>query len=122
TMARMAASLKQNNYTLPFANWGANAYDPAFIPQSNGGSEGALLDQQLVMYAGEDSAVPEVGLFNQWMKQVSPSQKPDIFAAYSWASARLFVQALLKAGPTAKRADLFNALKNYGVFDSNGLV
>ena len=123
TMSRMAAAMKQNNFSVPFANWGANAYDLNFIPQSNGGAEGALLDQQLAMYLGEDAAaVPEVGLFLQWMKQVAPGQKPDIFAAYSWASSRLFVQALQKSGPTAKRTDLVNGLKTINDFDSNGLV
>lgn len=123
TMARMASAMKSQGFSVPFANWGANAYDPTFIAQANGAGEGVLLDQQLPLYAGEDSAaVPEVALFNKWMKQVAPNQKPDIFAAFSWASARLFVDTLTKAGPKAKRADLIAALKGVTNFDSNGMV
>ncbi|MDQ1395325.1 MAG: hypothetical protein QOG64_584 [Acidimicrobiaceae bacterium] len=123
TMARLSASMKSQGFSVPFANWGANAYDLSFIPQSNGGAEGALLDMQLPMYLGEDAgSVPEVGLFLQWMKQVAPGQKPDIFAAFSWASARLFVDALQKAGATAKRADVINALKTFNNYDAHGMV
>jgi hypothetical protein len=56
------------------------------------------------------------------MHQVAPNQKPDIFAAFSWASARLFVDALTKAGPKAKRADLVNALKTFDNYDAHGIV
>src|SRR3954449_3573539 len=92
---RMAKAMKQQNFSVPFANWGANAYDPAFVTSdAAGATNGSLIDQQLAMFQGQDNS-PEIQLFNKWLTQARG--KPDIFAAFGWASARLFVQALEKA-------------------------
>jgi len=120
---RMAKAMKQQNFSIPFANWGANAYDPAFVTSdAASATTGSILDQQLAMYAGEDN-IPEVQLFNKWLKQVGG--KPDIFAAYGWESARLFVQALtadpaVAAKPT--RAGVLARLKQIDNFDGNGML
>jgi branched-chain amino acid transport system substrate-binding protein len=122
TMARMASAMHDGHFTIPFADWGAPAYDPGFISLANGGAEGAVLYQQLAMYAGEDSAtLPEVSLFDQWLKRVAPSQTPDLFAAYAWASGALLTQALIKAGPHLTRQSLLAALKTFDNFDDNGM-
>jgi ABC-type branched-subunit amino acid transport system substrate-binding protein len=119
---RMAKAMKQQNFSIPFANWGANTYDPAFVTADAApATTGAILDQQLAMYAGEDN-IPEVQLFLKWLKQVDPSRKPDIFAAFGWASARLFTQALAAAGPKPTRASVMAELKKIDTFDSNGML
>jgi ABC-type branched-subunit amino acid transport system substrate-binding protein len=123
TMARMAKAMHDQGFSVPFANWGASAYDPAFIPGSGGGAEGALLDQQLALYAGEDSGViPEVALYLKWLHQISPDQSTDIFSAFSWASGKLLVDALKAAGPKLTRPAMLNALKGIHTFDDNGFV
>ena len=123
-MVRMAKAMKQQGFSVPFANWGGNAYDPTFVTADAApATNGSLLDLQLAMFAGEDAAtVPEVGLFLKWLKQVAPGQHPDLFAAYGWASARLFVQALAAAGPRATRAGLLAELKKIDDFDGNGML
>jgi len=119
---RMAKAMKQQNFSVPFANWGANAYDPAFVTSDAApATNGTVLDQQLAMYAGEDN-IPEVQLFNKWLKQTAPSQHPDIFAAYGWESARLFVQALTAAGAKPTRANLMAELKKIDNFDGNCML
>ncbi|HEV3355000.1 MAG TPA: ABC transporter substrate-binding protein [Acidimicrobiales bacterium] len=120
---RMAKAMKQQNFSVPFANWGANAYDPAFVTSDAApATNGAILDQQLAMYAGEDSTLPEVQLFDSWLKRTSPGQRPDIFAAYGWESGRLFVQALTAAGPKPTRANVMAELKKIDNFDGNGML
>ena len=42
-MARIAAAMKAQGFTVPLATWGANAYDKQFVDNSQGGSEGALI-------------------------------------------------------------------------------
>src|SRR5204862_6284129 len=80
---RVAKAMKQQGFSVPFGNWGANAYDPAFVTSdASAATNGAILDQQLAMYQGEDS-IPEVQLFNRWYKQVG-GKTPDIFAAFGW--------------------------------------
>jgi phosphate transport system substrate-binding protein len=118
-MATMASQLRQQGVNLPFANWGPNAYDPAFL---NGHTDGASLNQSLAMYGGEDGGNPEVALFLHWLKQVAPNQRPDIFAAYGWESARLFVQALGAAGPRPTQAAVVAQLKAIDNFDGNGML
>ncbi|MBV8980989.1 MAG: ABC transporter substrate-binding protein [Acidimicrobiia bacterium] len=117
---RVAKAMKQQGFSVPFANWGANAYDPAFITSDAApATNGSLIDQQLAMFQGED-AIPEVQLFNKWLKQVGG--KPDIFAAFGWESARLFVQALQAAGPKPTRANVMAQLKQIDNFDGNGML
>ena len=117
---RMAKAMKQQNFSVPFANWGANAYDPAFVTSDAvAATNGAILDQQLAMFQGEDN-LPEVQLFNKWLKQVGG--KPDIFAAFGWESARLFVQALTAAGAKPTRASVLAQLKQIDNFDGNGML
>jgi ABC-type branched-subunit amino acid transport system substrate-binding protein len=119
---RMAKAMKQQNFAVPFANWGANAYDPAFVTSDAApATNGSILDQQLAMYAGEDN-IPEVQLFDKWLKQVAPDRKPDIFAAYGWESGRLFVQALTAAGPKPTRPSVMAELKKIDNFDGNGML
>ena len=123
TMSRLAKAIKDGGLSIPFANWGASAYDPGFISMSGGGAEGAVLDQNAALFAGEDAGViPEVALFNTWLKRVSPGQVPDLFAAYAWASVRLLVQALTKVGPNVTRKALLAALSTIHSFDDNGML
>jgi ABC-type branched-subunit amino acid transport system substrate-binding protein len=75
------------------------------------------------MFLGEDAKnVPEVKLFQKWMKKTHSDVTPDLFAMYSWASAALFVDALKAAGQNPTRASLLTALKNIHSFDDNGMV
>jgi ABC-type branched-subunit amino acid transport system substrate-binding protein len=123
TLARMAAAMHDAGFTVPFANWGAPAYDPGFLSLSQGGANGAILSQALAMYEGEDaSSVPEVALFDTWMHRVAPSQTIDLYAAYSWAAGALITQALIKAGPKVTRKNLLAALSTIKSFNDNGLV
>src|SRR3981189_1345198 len=56
------------------------------------------------------------------MKLTSPDQKVDIFAAYSWASGKLLVDALSAVGPTLTRKALIATLKTVHSFDDNGML
>ncbi|MBV9043003.1 MAG: ABC transporter substrate-binding protein [Acidimicrobiia bacterium] len=119
---RMAKAMKQQGFSVPFANWGGNAYDPAFVTSdAASATNGSIIDQQLAMYAGQDN-IPEVQLFETWLKRTSPGQNPDIFAAYGWESGRLFVQALTAAGAKPTRANVMAELKKIDNFDGNGML
>jgi hypothetical protein len=123
TMGRMASAMHDASFTIPFASWGAPAYDPGFVSLSNGGAEGAILNQQAALYAGEDaSTIPEVALFDKWMHQVDSSQTIDFYAAQSWAAGALMTQALIQAGPHVTRKDVLAALGTVHKFDDNGML
>jgi ABC-type branched-subunit amino acid transport system substrate-binding protein len=120
-MARIAAAMKAQNFSVPLPAWGANAYDQQFIQQSQGGAEGAIIGQQQVMFEGEDTGIPEVVLFNQWLRRTG-NNHPDLFALLGWESGRLMTQAVLQAGPKPTRAAVLQALKSIGKFDGNGTL
>jgi ABC-type branched-subunit amino acid transport system substrate-binding protein len=123
-IARIAQQAKQQNFHPDLTILGASAYDPQLIPLGTADAlEGMHVYLPSAMYLGEDrGASKEVDLFLTWLKKTHPNANPDLFTAYGWASARLFVQALQAAGPQAKRATLLAALKNIHQFDSNGLI
>jgi ABC-type branched-subunit amino acid transport system substrate-binding protein len=118
----MASQMYATGYTIPFADWGAPAYDPQFIATGGPGANGSILEQPLAMYEGEDAAaIPEVALFDKWYNSVSGGQTPTLYAAYGWLSGMMFVQGI-NAGGAPTRAALFNGLKTITNFDGNGLV
>ena len=123
-IARIAQQAKQQNFHPDLTILGASAYDPQLIPLGTADAlEGMHVYLPTAMYLGEDrGANKEVDLFLTWLKKTHPDANPDLFTAYGWASARLFVQALQAAGPQAKRSTLLAALKSIHQFDSNGLL
>jgi hypothetical protein len=56
------------------------------------------------------------------MKQSGNGSNMDLFSAYGWSSAQLFVQALKAAGAKATRADLLAQLKKVHSFDAGGIL
>jgi ABC-type branched-subunit amino acid transport system substrate-binding protein len=123
TIARMLNAAQQQNYH-PMVFDAAVGYDANLLKLANpGAAEGMWFDEPFSLFLGQDSAaVPEVGLFLQWLKKVHPDSAVDLFAMYSWASAALFVQALKNAGPNLTRASFTAALKNIHSFDNNGML
>lgn len=123
-MARLATAMYQQNFKVDLPNWGNALYDSnVFKMAPKQALEGAMLDQVYALFLGEDAAtVPEVALFNQWMKRIDPNQPIDLFSMYGWISARLFVEAAQKVGPQLTRAKLLDTLRGMGSWDANGMV
>ena len=99
-------------------------YFGGYIDQSGGASnvEGQYATTIQELFLGEDAGtVPEVSLFDKWLKQAVPGFTPDQFADTSWANAALFVQALKMAGPRVTRKAVLAALANIHSFSDNGM-
>ena len=99
-------------------------YFAGYISQSGGASnvEGQYLSVIQELFLGEDAgSVPEVALFDQWMKQSYPDFQVDQFAATSWANAALFVQALKSAGPHLTRKAVLSALAGTHSYSDNNM-
>ena len=115
-------ALQQQNFH-PQVLLGAATYSNQLIPQSGGAANvnGAYLSQNLALYLGTDqTAVPVVGTFLHWVQVASPGFSPDLFTAYGWLSADLFVQGLKNAGSNPSRGSLLQALGKVTSFDGNG--
>ena len=98
-----------------FGNYVSEAGGPAAV-------EGQWMPVVQAMFLGEDAgSVPEVALFDKWIKQGFPNFPIDQFASTSWSDAALFVEALKKAGPQITRAKLVAALSQIHGFGDNGM-
>jgi len=123
-MGRLAAAMDQQNFKVTVPNWGNAMYDEqAFKIASPKALEGTVIDSVYAMFLGEDAQrIPEISLFNEWMKKVDPNQVVDLFAFYGWLSGRLFVEAAQKAGAQLTRPKLITTLSQMGTWDGNGSV
>ena len=115
-------AMAEQNYH-PQVLLGAANYSDQLVAQSGGAAnvDGAYLSQNLALYLGTDqSAVPAVGSFLHWVQVASPGFNPDLFTAYGWLSANLFVQALKNAGSDPSRGSLLQALSKVTSFNGDG--
>jgi len=115
-------ALAQQNYH-PQVLLGAATYSNQLVDQSGGAAnvDGAYLQQNLALYLGTDqTAVPAVGTFLHWVQVASPGFSPDLFTAYGWLSANLFVQGLKNAGTNPSRGSLLQALSKVTTFNGDG--
>jgi ABC-type branched-subunit amino acid transport system substrate-binding protein len=127
TFSRLTAAMKQQNFKVDLFNLGNTIYDSTtFKVIPPGDLQNLYVDQVYGMFLGEDAArIPEVKLFNEWMKKTNPNQAVDLFGLYGWLSGRLFGDTMLKMAKEGKnpvRADLINTLKGWGTWDGYGLV
>ena len=120
--ASVFKALAQQNYH-PQVLLGAATYSNQLVSQSGGAAnvDGSYLSQNLALYLGADeSSVPAVGTFLQWVQKASPGFNPDLFTAYGWLSADLFVQGLKNAGSNPSRGSLLQALSKVTSFNGSG--
>ena len=98
-------------------------YFGSYISEAGGPQvvEGQYIPVVQARFLGEDAAaIPEIALFDQWMKKDFSSFPIDQFSNSSWANAALFVQALKNAGPQITRAKLLAALAQIHSYSDNG--
>ncbi len=122
SIARFAKAMKSQGFKPDALIVGASGYDADVPALASEAIEGMFVVTSTSLYGGEDSAaIEEVALFNRWIQKVKPGYKPDIFAAYSWASGRLLFQAMENIGPKPTRAAINDAIRKIGAYDANGL-
>lgn len=123
TSARIVNAAKSQGVDWPII-FGAVSYEQGFLKAAGANAEGVFNDQQFALFFNPDEAsrVPAVKDFQTWMDRAAPNKRKDLFSVYGWASTDLFVQALKKAGPKAKRADVLAALRTFTRFDAGGLL
>ena len=115
-------ALSQQNFH-PQVLLGAATYSNQLVTQSGGEANvnGAYLAQNLTLYLGTDqAAVPAVATFLRWVQVASPGFNPDLFTAYGWISANLFVQGLKNAGTNPSRGSLLQSMSKITTFDGDG--
>ena len=98
-------------------------YDPAFKDLVSGNPTNVFSELGSALYFNADErSNPGVALYQDWMKKTSPDQAQDSFSVFGWCEAKLFVDALRKAGAKATRASLLTALRGIHTVDTGGLL
>ena len=120
--ARLAKAMAQQNFVVDAFVSGGVAYDPNFVTLGGTATNGIYDEQQMSMYLGEDSTLPEVQLFNEWVHKVRPGYKPDLFAVFGWGSVRLLADAIKAVGPRITRASVNDAIRKLGQYDVHGMI
>jgi branched-chain amino acid transport system substrate-binding protein len=122
--AAIFKDLDEQNFH-PVVVLGGASYSHQLVANSGGPAavDGAYLEQQEVLYLGEDSpGVPAVATFNTWVQKASPGFSPDLFTLEGWLCADLFVQGLRNAGTDPSRGSVQEALRKINSFDGENLV
>jgi ABC-type branched-subunit amino acid transport system substrate-binding protein len=125
TVGRIAKAAKDQGLRFDLFLMGGSAYDNDIFTTAGSVAalEGMVNEQQYAMFAGEDAqAIPEVGLFLQWMRKVKPGYTPDLFAAFAWGEGRMLFDTLQAIGnPKITRAVTVEALKKLDNYDGHGM-
>jgi ABC-type branched-subunit amino acid transport system substrate-binding protein len=126
-LSKLANAMRQQNFKVDLLNFGNTIYDSnTFKVTSPDALQNAQIDQVYGLFLGEDAGrIPEVKLYNDWMKKTDPNQPVDLFSMYGWLSGRLFADAMNKmadGGKTPVRKDLIDTLKTWGTWDGYGMV
>jgi len=121
TDARLANNMAQQGLKALYVTFGP-AYDPAFLQLAGANAEGVLNITTQAMFLGEDAPyIPEIKTALAWLQKIKPGYHPDLYAAYGWGSARLFIKALQDAGPKATRASVLAALRKIDSWNGFGM-
>lgn len=104
--------------------FGGPAYDRAFLDQAGRDAEGVMEEQQYALFFDDADArsIPAVAEYQKWMTKTGNGSRMDLFSAYGWGSAELFVRALKAAGPRATRTGVMKQLRAIRSFDTGGLL
>ena len=66
--------------------------------------------------------IPAVATYQQWMARVVPDAALELYSAYSWGAAELFVDTLKAVGPNLTRQAFIAAIKKVHSFDTGGFL
>jgi ABC-type branched-subunit amino acid transport system substrate-binding protein len=124
SQAQFLSAMQQQGYKPKVVMTAGTAYDGTFFKQlpDPAAAEGMYTDMQYELFLDTASTVPEVQLFQQWLKKTHPDAQPDLFAVFGWASASLFVDAVKTTGDQPTRQGVLDALAGIHDFDANGLI
>jgi ABC-type branched-subunit amino acid transport system substrate-binding protein len=118
--ASMAKSLRDAGAKLKFEEY-LTTYGSNFTELAGAAAEGT--SNWIRTFPVEEAASnPEAALFVKWMRQVAPSDKPDVFAADAWVSAKAFFEGLdALPGPISREA-LVSQLRSVRHYDAGGML
>jgi branched-chain amino acid transport system substrate-binding protein len=119
----IAKTMDQQGWN-PALKVSAFAYDKDWLPETGNAGMGwlAYIGELPFLSPSDLSVAPGGKLFSTWMTKEFSGTSPDVYAAFGWTNAALFVQGLVKAGPKLTSAGLLSGIDGLASFDADGMI
>ena len=119
----IAKTMDQQGWN-PALKVSAFAYDKDWLPETGNAGVGweAYIGELPFLSPSDLSAAPGGKLFSTWMTKQFPGVSPDVYAAFGWTNAALFVEGLVKAGPDLTAAKMLAGIDGLASFNADGMI
>ena len=94
-------------------------YDQKYVEQGGDAVDGTLVYSVVELF--DDTRIPEMVLYRQWLERAAPGSVPNYYGLFAWSAARLFVQKATELGGKLTRPALVEAVRGVRDWDSNGI-
>jgi branched-chain amino acid transport system substrate-binding protein len=100
------------------------SYDKDWLPETGSAGVGwlAYIGELPYLSASDLSVAAGGKLFSTWMAKEFSGVSPDVYAAFGWTDAALFVKGLVAAGPNLTSAKLLTGIDDLASFDADGMI
>ena len=103
-----------------YAGTTLDGYTPAQI--STAGQQQAQGFQIFLNFAPFNEAQPAIKMYQSQLQTYEPGKQPSSFGIEAWASAQMFIYALIKAGQNLTRAAIKSILSGLTTWDTAGAM
>lgn len=117
---KLLQAMYNQGYHPTYAGTTLDGYTPAQI--STAGQQQAQGFQVFLNFIPFNESQPATNLYLSQLRTYEPGKQPSAFGIEAWASAEMFIYALIKSGPNPTRASIRNILSGLGVWDTRGAM
>lgn len=118
--AKLLQAMYNQGYKPSFAGTTLDGYTPAQI--STAGQQQAQGFQIFLNFVPFNEAQPAMKLYQSQLQTYEPGKQPSSFGIEAWASAQMFIYALIKAGQNPTRAAIKSILSGLTTWDTGGAM
>lgn len=115
---RLQEAMQQQSVDAQFLT-DPTVYDTRYVEQGGEAVDGTLVYSVIQLF--DDTRIPEMVLYRQWLERTAPGSIPNYYGLFAWSAARLFVQKATELGGRLTRPALVEAVKGVRDWDSNGI-
>ncbi|GAB2626124.1 hypothetical protein GCM10027270_11250 [Nocardioides ginkgobilobae] len=115
---RLQEAMQQQGVDAQFVT-DPTVYDERYVEQGGEAVDGTLVYSVTQLF--DDTRIPEMVLYRQWLERTAPGSIPNYYGLFAWSAARLFVQKATELGGKLTGPALVEAVRGVRGWDSNGI-
>lgn len=116
---KLQQAMQQQNFTPSVYLEDPTIYDANYEEQAGSLANGVYVYSPIQLF--DNSKIPEMVLYRQWLDQVAPGAVPNYYGLFAWSAARLFVEEAVQLGGRLSRETLVGALRRVKGWTGNGI-